>query len=73
MTHVTVHSIQLGHASLFSEGFGYDDDDNPIRFIGHTTTMANIKKDLDAALDHYGEGEQPEKPTIYLEAWQKID
>jgi hypothetical protein len=72
MRHITVTSIIVSNGKLFSEGAGIDDDGDFVKFIGHTYTMGNIKKDLDAALDDFGEGEKPERPSIYLEAWQVI-
>jgi hypothetical protein len=68
MKRVTIHNILVKHGSLFSPGSGFDDEGNPVKFIGKTEVMTNINKDL---LD-YEEHPEHGRPRIYLEAWQEV-
>lgn len=66
---ITVHKVMPSEGSLFSSGIGFDDDKQPIDFIGHTAEMLNIK----TAIDEYEDGDADGLPTIFLKPWQWND
>ena len=66
---ITVHKVVPSEGSLFSSGIGFDDEGNPVDFIGHTDEMKNIL----TAVEEYDDGDADGRPTIFLKPWQWSD
>lgn len=66
---ITVHAVTLNNGSLFSRGIGFDEEGNPIDFIGHTPEMRNINESLEDFEDDNSLG----RPSIWLKPWQWQD